>query len=185
MQDVVAAYIIESEQAVSLPISGNAKIIDLQGNPVPTTVKDGMLDVTLTETPIYIYGIDCVKLAQHIKLDVDFDVSHLTGAQPTSVRPDGTAVLDQPLKFRLDFQNFSGLAVQDAAATAIFEPSPTGFKPVVIPLSKTIADKALHQQICAIPLNADEWRPFMNTTINMTVTCRATTLVVPDFLKKK
>ncbi|MBR5838130.1 MAG: hypothetical protein IKZ84_06255, partial [Victivallales bacterium] len=178
MQDVVAAYIIEGEQAVSLPISGNTKIIDLQGNPVPTTVKDGMLDVTLTETPIYIYGIDCVKLAKRIQLAVDFDASIVIGGnKPISVKPNGSVVLNRPttLNFRLDFQNLTGEPILNAAPTAVFEPSPAGFKPVVIPVAKKISSgkNTLYQQVSEIQLDPDEWRPFMNKTIKMTVTCNA------------
>ena len=175
-QDLVAAYIIEGEQAVSLPVANNAKIIDLQGNTVSTTVKDGMLNVTLTETPIYIYGLDCQKLAKCIRLGVDFDTSIINGDnKPISFKSNGSVVLDRPttLNFRLDFQNLTGEPILNAAPTVVFEPSPVGFKPVVIPLAKNISDKVLNQQICAIPLNADEWRPFMNQTINMTVICNA------------
>ena len=172
-QDVVAAYAIEGEQAISLPLADIAKIIDLQGNPVPTTINDGNLDVTLTETPIYIYGMDCQKLAKRIRLAVDFDASVAIGGQPTSVNSNGSLVLNQPttLKFKLDIQNLTGAAIQNATPTVVLKPSPIGFKPVVIPLSKTISDKAFYQDICEILLNPEEWRPFMNQTIKMTVTC--------------
>ena len=135
-----------------------------------------MLNVTLTETPIYIYGLDCQKLAKCIRLGVDFDTSIINGDnKPISFKSNGSVVLDRPttLNFRLDFQNLTGEPILNAAPTVVFEPSPVGFKPVVIPLAKNISDKVLNQQICAIPLNADEWRPFMNQTINMTVICNA------------
>ena len=177
-QDLIAEYMIEGEQAVSLPVADNAKIIDLQGNIVPTTVKDGMLDITLTETPIYIYGLDCQKLAKRIRLSVDFDTSIINGDnKPISFKSNGSVVLSRPttLKFRLDFQNLTGEPILNAAPTVVFEPSPAGFKPVVIPVHKHIPSgkNPLYQQIVEIQLDPEEWRPLMNQTINMTVTCNA------------
>ncbi|MCR5382375.1 MAG: hypothetical protein K6G44_15430 [Lentisphaeria bacterium] len=176
-QDVVAAYVIEGEQAVSLPVADNVKIIDLQGNPVPTTSRGGMLDVTLTETPIYIYGLDCQKLAKRIRLAVDFDASIVIGGtRPMSFKSNGSVVLDTPttLKFRLDVQNLTGERILNAAPMAVFEPSPAGFKRV-IPVTKKISlgMNTLYQQICEIQLDPEEWRPLMNQTIKMTVTCNA------------
>ncbi len=174
-QDVVAAYIVEGEQAVSLPVAQNIKIIDLQGNPVPTVIKDGKLEVTLTETPIYIYGLDCDEVAKCIRLAVDFDTSIVIGGnKPISVKPNGSVVLHPmtSLKFRLDIQNLTKADIHNATVTAVFDPAPANFKPVVIPLfSKLIHFKVYYQQMCEIPLDVEEWRPFMNKTINMTVTC--------------
>ena len=172
--DVVAAYVVEGEQAVSLPVANNVKILDLQGNPVPAVVKDGKLDVTLTETPIYIYGLDCKEVAKCIRMAVDFDTSIVIGGtKPRSVKPNGSVVLypTTSLRFRLDVQNLTNADIQNATATVVFDPAPANFKPVVIPLSKSFQFKVFRQKICEIPLDAKEWRPFMNKTINMTVTC--------------
>ena len=172
--DVVAAYVVEGEQAVSLPVANNVKILDLQGNPVPAVVKDGKLDVTLTETPIYIYGLDCKEVAKCIRMAVDFDTSIVIGGnKPRSAKPNGSVVLypTTSLRFRLDVQNLTNADIQNATATVVFDPAPANFKPVVIPLSKSFQFKVFRQKICEIPLDAKEWRPFMNKTINMTVTC--------------
>ena len=157
-QDLVAAYIIEGEQAVSLPVAQNVKIIDLQGNPVSAIVKDGKLEVTLTETPIYIYGLDCKKLAQHVKLTVS--------TKTTSV------VLGQPFNFELDIHNLTGALVKNATATVVFEPASKDFEPITIPLTNNMLDKTHFIKSNSINMKPEEWHPFLNQTIRMAVVCQ-------------
>ncbi len=164
-QDVVAAYVVEGEQAASLPVTANVKIIDLQGNPMPAAIVTGRLNVTLTETPIYIYGIDCKKLAQHVKLTVS--------PKTTSV------VLGQPFNFELDIHNLTGAPIKYATAKVFFKPASKDFEPVTIPLTINMPDKTHFITSNSINMKPEEWRPFLNQTIRMTVVCQ-----MDDFMDK-
>lgn len=169
LRDVVAAYVVEGEQAVSLPVANNVKILDLQGNPMPVTQKGKMLEVTLTETPIYIFGLDCDEVAKHIHLSIESNESSI--------------VFGQKFNFKINLGNFSGKTLENTEVTIVFEPAPANFKPIIIPLNKTIPDKQHHQKLCEITLNYEQWGGFENENVKMTVSCNADGFADSDSLR--
>ncbi|MDD4537482.1 MAG: sugar-binding protein [Lentisphaeria bacterium] len=74
---VVAAYAIEGSMDVVLPKAAfrRLRIFDLQGNDLPVQTQDGDLAITLTETPVYIRGLDVKKLARKLVMELESDMA--------------------------------------------------------------------------------------------------------------
>lgn len=70
---IVAAYAIEGSMDMVLPKAAfrRLRIFDLQGNNLPVQTQDGDLVITLTETPVYIRGLDVKKLARKLAMELE------------------------------------------------------------------------------------------------------------------
>ncbi|MGI5924757.1 MAG: sugar-binding protein [Lentisphaeria bacterium] len=72
---IVAAYAIEGSMDMVLPKAAfrRLRIFDLQGNDLPIQTQDGDLAITLTETPVYIKGLDINKMARKLVMELTRD----------------------------------------------------------------------------------------------------------------
>ena len=70
---VVAAYSIEGSMDMVLPKAAfrRLRVFDIQGNDLPVKRQDGDLAITLTETPVYIRGLDVNKLARKLAMELE------------------------------------------------------------------------------------------------------------------
>lgn len=160
--DVVVAYAIEGETELVLPkaMFHQLRLADLQGNPLPVRKDKGGLAITLTETPVYIWGLNVKKLGSRLAMDLE-----------TSGR-DG--ILGETFAGRLHLTNHTGQTVKkavcrwaltDAAGTELASDT------VRLRLESPVADGAdFVLPAVEIPFAGEKWQAQRGKRLRLAVT---------------
>lgn len=156
-RDLVAAYVINGEKSFEFPCASDVKIIDLQGNPIKPTIKNGKLAITLTEIPVYIYGLDLNNISQHARLEL--------------IQKSSQTLIGDLITFQVNLTNRIGKTAEKATASYTFNPTPKEFKPITWDLTTNLPNKATFTTLLAAKLDAQNWSELNGKNVELIVTC--------------
>lgn len=155
-EPMVAAYVVEGELQCNIPVKDSFRATDLQGNPVALKPQNGILSITLTEMPVYLFNVDVEKLSKRIRTMVNVDTPN--------------AYLGNVFPFSITTENLTGTTVKSAKATITLTPAPEGKNKIVIPnLAQNIKNRQAITTNHTLDMDIEYWKPFLDKKITMDI----------------
>lgn len=151
---VVAAYAIAGTTELLLPKAffRRLRVFDLQGNDVPFRLRDGDLAITLTETPVYIRGLDVKQMGRKLSMTLKQE-------------PAAEVVLGEVLRVTPLLANHSGRTFRQVTCRWTLSDAADGKELVGATLLRHLDARVQHGAEFSlpafeIPLQGDSWRAY-------------------------